>query len=226
MAFKLSVSIMAVPQRRLLVNSMLKGLPDKTPVSYDLKRRGIWENAKLAWMSYDRSASHHLLLQDDLELCDGFMDVSLKLVEVFPEAIIGLYHNRMQATQEAKNKGLNWIKFNVVNNACANIMPTAWIPEFVYWCEKHVEPNYRHDDGRLCLWQLHGNRKAECYFTAPTVVEHLMPSDSSAHNNNRNRVSGWFDKRLPAQIDWAATKDKPLRKHIGVMDSTKDAYVP
>lgn len=221
---KVSITIMGCPERLSHIRWMKERLPADTQLSLDLKHKGVWPNARKSWLLFDKSCSHHLVIQDDVLLCKDFYETICYLTELLPDNILGLYHNQSVDDEAGRNNNIHWLQTNVVSTAQGLIFPSRLIPDFIHFADTHVEPSYKHDDSRIGLWQKYGNGP-KSFFTIPTLLEHLEPSGSLLHNNNRKRVSGWWvgETNSGLAVDWKAGLTNPIKQHISLMKNTERA---
>jgi hypothetical protein len=99
---KISVSVMHAPWRSDRVDSLrciLEQIPQATVVSDDKRdgtltvagRTGPWPIASRAWHARDLQATHHIVLEDDAELCNDFLEHASNAVTAQPDAAISLF---------------------------------------------------------------------------------------------------------------------------------------
>lgn len=127
MTVRLSTVIMCHPSRRgsarrvaeragPLIARVIED-PDPTGCPSPLR------TAKLAWGAVANGATHHLVLQDDVELCDGFADHARALVRRHPRAAIALAvlwnspYNAYRVRQAA-----------VTGHCAVRLAPWEWVP--------------------------------------------------------------------------------------------------
>lgn len=98
---KVDVRIMAVRARReKFILPLLESLglsEDETVIYDDRGRKGdAMYNAKRAWMSPgDNDATHRIVLQDDVELSSGFLEIAEKCADNFPLAVFSFFNTRI-----------------------------------------------------------------------------------------------------------------------------------
>ncbi len=179
---KVSISIMAIPFRRANVEKIVSKIPE-IPISviYDTKSEGCWQTAKKAWRSMPPDATHHLVLQDDIDVCDNFYATVLKVVEANPKAIISLFASRFRAEEmaDAQARGVSWMVRSRGLTAQAILMPRQYVIDFLYFCAMNIREGVwkpDQDDIRVRIWQ--NERKYPTWFTVPELVDHksLLPS--------------------------------------------------
>lgn len=92
---EISVAVMTHPNRRRLAGELearLPGLPVRRAEDPDpWAPAATARTATLAWSRTAQDASHHLVLQDDSAVCDGFAELLRRVVETRPDAAICLH---------------------------------------------------------------------------------------------------------------------------------------
>ncbi|MDW4901628.1 hypothetical protein RB625_24745 [Streptomyces californicus] len=171
---RLSASVMTVPERVVHARSISTELGD-IPVITDTSRGGPLRNSLRAWKAYDLSASHHLLLQDDIALAPDLIARMEAACAAHPDAILSGYaswHTSSGAAMRlAAVSGASWVE--TVGDGyfptLAMVMPTAYIGEYVEFAERYRDV-IKHDD-HVVFWFLrqHGIR---ALISAPAMVEH------------------------------------------------------
>jgi len=123
MAVKLSVAIMAVPERKDRVNALLRKLGNWTipvKVLYDEHHNGPWYNWQRAALEQAPGATHHLILQDDIIPSQNFLAAARRAIEANPNVPISFFSTRKGIT-EARQRGKSWAKSNG-----GQLMAQAW----------------------------------------------------------------------------------------------------
>jgi len=191
MTVKLSLAIMTHPARAGLIPQLVKRLGPRTPrqIISDVTSQGVWRTARRAWEAAPRNATHHLVLQDDVIPCRKFYQAALDAIGAVPDRPISFYANRKIITA-ALEAGSSWAVIPDGAWGQAMCLPASMIPDWIAWCDRHVDKSFRHDDTRLTLWLLYVQRPVFC--TVPSLVEHGLPAQSLAGNSNRNRVARCF----------------------------------
>lgn len=86
-----------------------------------LNRRGCWPIARRAWearLSFDRAfppAQHHLVLEDDAQICAGFSIHLIDVVQRAPLACVSLFHGDRDCS-------------------VATVMPSFFVAMWLDWC--------------------------------------------------------------------------------------------
>jgi hypothetical protein len=205
----ISVKIMATPKRTKYLSSMLKSLKlDKSIVVFDDRKKGgdAMYNARRCWLSplEHNQVTHRLVLQDDLELVDNFLDIVKQALDSFPDAIWSLYSSRIYyEDRESDDTPYLSIKGNGVHGQ-AIIIPVKYIKDCFNWIDETLGFDYPHDD---CAIGTYANVKnIPVYTTIPSLVQHLAPNESALKYNNKNKISKVYEGKDVSHIDWTNKK--------------------
>lgn len=196
------------PVRAELIPPLLDKLGHDVPVIVDENSDGIWETAKRAWLSFDSRATHHLVLQDDIRVCNNLLDALPKILRfVHPLDSISLC-SQIQATETARERNLSWLRTKRVQHGQALIQPTSQIADWIAWCDYYVRPEYRFDDGRLEMYLR--DRDRWLWSTIPALVQHDDNGSVSKQVQNTEKTSESYDIDYyigdngdPFSIDWS-----------------------
>lgn len=198
---KLSISIMTHPKREQLAEKLAENVFNETKVYpkvlVDSDSKGHVFNGKRAWLSYEDSASHHLVLEDDIRLCKGFGSLLSKVIEIKGFSLLSLFH--------IKNKQLwfypesNFVKMTHISWNQAIILPTPYIP----WLNRVFEQNsYKWVDDYLT--DLCKGFKLDMWLVIPNLVQHVLPHNSLTGNpkklGRKERISPIFWDDFPQEI--------------------------
>jgi hypothetical protein len=160
-------------------------------------RQGVWFNAKRCWKSAGK-ATHHLVLQDDIVICNNFVNGIFKVIEAFPNDIISLFHG----PRKNFDGSCRWGQSEGVWGQ-AIVMPTGIVQEFLNWEEDNIHPSFMHDDSRVSLFAINTGRRVKVPF--PNLVNHRDTELKSVLGNkwSKPRVSSDFmGARDPFDFDW------------------------
>lgn len=209
-ATKVSVSIMAHPDRAHHVETLQAALGARVPVGWDEEgppRRDpdrIWRTARRAWELRDPAADWHLLLQDDAIVAANLLDELPGALEQVPQrAVVSLYLGDGrplsatwgQVTAEAQNVGASWIVAPRVMWGVGVLVRTAMIPDMLSWCDRQ---HGIADDMRVGRW---GQRsRLETWYTWPCLVDHPDGGSLIGHGGGRTARSFRRDAR---GADWS-----------------------
>lgn len=130
------------------------------------KRLGSWPMAERAWRSSSAEATHHLVLEDDAHLCDGFVDLALNAITARPDAALSLFRGK---------------------RACSvgTVLPVASIAPWLSWVSSSPESG-RHLPHHDCLIDA-GMRRLSVphFYTVPSLVEHRQMESLLKHDHVR-----------------------------------------
>lgn len=212
---RLSVTIMAHPSRIEHARDTVKKLKEDSPdtgfgIVVDENGDGVWHTAQAAWRHrVDDTATHHLVLQDDLGVCrDLVKGVEAALEHVPPKTPVSLF-SRWKFIEQAHARNSSWAACKTNATACATVLPVDLIEEWIEWSICNVPKEVIHDDERLDMWCYETD--AVTWITVPSLVEHLG-SDRSLVKRENGRVSKGDrlatryigDDRSALEIDFSA----------------------
>lgn len=197
--------------RHLVVERQREEVPGLLVV-HDRHRTGAWDVTRDAYRGLlvrFPEATHHLVLQDDMQPCKGFLGLARGAVEARPDHPICLFTMR-KITREAYERGDSWAVSNEGGWGGSVIHPASWTEPYLTWDRGHVDPSYSSSDRRLMWWthEVEGHR--EVWHTAPSLLQHVGAGASLMGHSNRTRVASVYDED-PGPIDWTVP-DEPLRQ--------------
>lgn len=205
-----SIAIMAVREREAQVNRILSRLGGGAAVLWDDDRKGVWWNAQRAWgVGIDSGADYHVVLQDDVEVCQNFKPGAQAALSHIPENHPACFFANRRAVLKAKAQGLSWALIADGSWGQASCLPTRLINDFLGWSKRSVREEFKHDDTRLAMYGL--AKGLPFYCTAPSLVEHVGHNSSLiGHKTPRPRVATWYiGDGNPLKVDWSAGVDNP-----------------
>lgn len=174
---RLSIAIMMHPSRHEHVERMIAALnfnrtePEDSrmiTVCTDLWEEGVWTNGQKAWKSHnlDPTATHHLVLQDDLLVCRDFIaGAEAALAEIPDDAFCSFF-----AAYELRGEVVPW-RIDTVAWGQAIAAPASLCDEWIDWCSRHVRGEIRSYDRRFSLYTVKNHR--DVWHTQPSLVEHI-----------------------------------------------------
>lgn len=176
----LSIAIIHAPwstERAANVRDLLEQLPgalvvDDVDREGSLKvgnRRGCWPLARWAWCAADPTATHHLVLEDDAQLCDGFLSHVESAIAREPAACLSLFRGARDCS-------------------VATIMPVPIIAEWLTWVRESprgVRLLPHHDYLIAAGMRDLGVRRL---FAEPSLVEHRAFPSLLEHDHVRARA--------------------------------------
>ena len=219
---KLSIAIVHAPfssWRRANVISIKRALNMRDHPEHSLiiesdpgRSRSAWAVAAQAWrkcLVSSSGASHHLVMQDDVELCNNFLNGVERVVQAMPQEAISLYGNRKDF-DVAKLEVRHWIGYKDPCWGVAVILPAEVTRDWLAWNNKYIKPEYPHDDVRLAAFLLFNDKRMWC--PAPSLVEHLGAGKSLLSHKTPivNRARWYIGSADPTAIDWVAALKNPI----------------
>jgi hypothetical protein len=165
----------------------------------DFKKHGHWYNAKRCWKAgLEVDSTHHLLLQDDIRVCNNFIAGVLALIEAVPDQILNLFFGHRKDFDGTSR----WGSAESVWGQ-AIVMPKNILSEFLEWEAANIKPEFIHDDSRVSLFMAATNRRAMVPF--PNLVDHRDTEMKSVlgHPRGVRRTSiDYMGTRNPLDFDW------------------------
>lgn len=207
------VAVMAVPERADRVSRLLERLDlDESAVSWDPDRighaRNWWRACRLAagrpWRrEYEgRPVSHALVLEDDVTVCRDLVPAVERIVRLHPHDVLGLYANRREV-DVARAQGRSLVRVRDVWNDQAFCYPLGWLAALRRDFLAHPELDTQDAGADGLRRRLRPG--LETLVTAPSLVDHALPTDSTLGHNHPSRRARWFlgEEVSALSIDWS-----------------------
>lgn len=240
--FSLSVEILSHPRRFDLAAELYIALqPQAARIGAELAWRrdlpvsdppSIWPAARQLWLQ-PTTASHRLVLQEDLEVAPDLLSQVLRQLAVLPSAPICLLLMNNATEVAARQPDQHWLVKNWCWESQALVLPLPWAQRWVAWCDATVpdedarrrDPNRRlADDNRLGLYcRVH---RELIWYCLPSLVEHRRPDlaqsiwfeQAPAARRTLERIQvgrravwPWTADPDYPHISWSAGVERPLR---------------
>ena len=208
MSTKLSISIMAHPSRKEWVEEIKTKMNEDIHVEWD-RKISLWDTARRAWLSFDPTATHHLVLQDDIIPSKNLRATLEKAIQHSGDNIVCLFifqeffkDNQQSKYDMAFNSSKPWLKVNKTILAPAVIMPTKYIEEFVKFGDK--QKHLPADDTKMSAFC--DRKNIGVLLTVPSLIEHkdqkslvgVSTKDRTAYKfigeNNSGEFLSWNSK--------------------------------
>lgn len=200
---KLKVKIMGVPSREENINKLVDelGLKSSDVVYGDESIGRPYETSKTAFTTkLGKGTTHILVIQDDVEVCEDFIENVTKVVDVFPNDILTFFN-----PQYSTYRGFNYyvVNSNVRMFGQAICMPVDVAKQCFNWCEDTLPDMFKIDDD-LNIKRFAEANHVRIVGTVVPLVQHLVSAVPSAMNNPFAVLwtSTLYDKQLPSRIDW------------------------
>ena len=208
---RLSIAIMAVPERRALVFELLEILNKRVPVLWDIGHKGAKWNAERAWSSISGNATHHLVLQDDAIPCRNFISLAENALDHSDDALVTFFNPRKEIVK-AKERGDSWVRMTSFQWAQATALPVGRVSQFLRWSKNSLSKEYPHDDVALGIFAELADLPIYC--TVPNLVDHRNPKEVKSdlgHNTPSSRTSyDFLADQDGYKIDWSKGLKNPL----------------
>lgn len=198
----IDIRIMAHPSRYDNVMKILLQLSlSKDVVVWDDRKHGgdAMYTARKAWnLPIPDGCTHRLVLQDDIEICDGFLDIIDVVAKKHPSQIVSFFHCE---NYDGENRYVNTSRLW----GCAVMIPTCLLKgcwEYIKhipkepWCTK-PELVMPHDTDCIMLWAIENS--VPIINTVPSLVQHI--GDNSLVGIKEKRIAQDFIKS-PAINGW------------------------
>lgn len=151
--------------------------------------------ARKAWnLPIPNGCTHRLVLQDDIEICDSFLDIIDMVAQKHPSQIVSFFHcERYDKETKYVNTNRLW--------GCAVMIPTCLLKkcwEYIEripdepWCTK-PELVMPHDTDCIMLWSVKDS--VPIINTVPSLVQHI--GDNSLVGMKEKRIAKDFVKSPP-----------------------------
>lgn len=206
MKYKCDVKIMAVKPRREMVLRMCEqlGLEEKDTVIYDDRPQGggpQYTRKKCWFAPIPEGVTHRVVLQDDLEVCDNFVEIVNEIVNVHPEFIFSLFCSRMRYEYALPNSPYVVIKgCNAWGQGI--MMPLKFVKPLYDFVDTELCPDFPRDDGIYAWWAQ--KEKMHILTTVPSTIQHLCPKDSTIGFNDARKISKVWRGRDLSDVNWKA----------------------
>lgn len=170
---KLSITVMAHPSREKWVNEIISKIGGDINVVWD---RGVslWDTSRRSWLSYDKNATHHLVIQDDTIPSENLRETLEEALSYISKEIVSIctIAYKMNSKEQAEYHRLftnnkRWYLNTNILGAPAIIVPVEYIEDMIKYCDILKDPD---DDNRIKNYcDIHG---ARVYNSVPSLVEH------------------------------------------------------
>lgn len=202
MNYTLDIRIFGVTKRmdNIQYNQKFLGLPD-SQIFLDKTYEGCVPTARRAYC-YPTDATHILVLQDDIGLCNGFLDICHRMIEAQPDAIISLFPWQFRKHKSIKLRSIRELESPYVSttdvSGCGVIMPTKYAKP----CWDSIPEDALCDDTSINAWAK--DNGISVITTLPAILQHI--GNISVMDITRIlRYTVFFD-RDPQWADWDNTK--------------------
>src|SRR5690349_8192337 len=83
-------------ERVIMLNNIINKLGDLSilnefSICDDVNKNGTWYNCKRSWNKIPNDSTHHLVLQDDMMVCDNFLLTLHNILKINSKNIINIF---------------------------------------------------------------------------------------------------------------------------------------
>jgi len=182
---KFSVAIMMHPRREKYREYLISKLGNVQIITD--RGKGIWDTARRAWLSYDKTADYHLVIQDDAIIGKNFYQNLEKEILAHPGMAYCLYYGQRKDIDILNLK--KWIKAGGVEKSevhwgVALCIPVSIIDDFIKEADKLTRYE-KHDDTKLSKYLI--KKKIKVWYPIPSLVDHRWEEKSLMEINYSNK---------------------------------------
>ena len=176
----ISIKIVGVREREYMIDEMNRQLQlSAGDIIYDERPGGgyAFPMLKKAWLDpYAEEETHRVVLNDDLELCDDFINICNQIAKAQPNSIVSFfstYFNSSYCDQEIQKLQTPYVRHDVGIYGCAIMMPKDVAIE----CMEFTSMNY--PDIKFesrAFTQFAREKDIPIITTLPCLVQHIGDS--------------------------------------------------
>ena len=189
------IRIIGVPERmdNIMQTKELLNVKDEN-IFIDEYHLGLLQNAGKAWLK-PTDATHVMVLQDDIILCNSFLYYCEKIVSMFGELIISLFPIQFINRKVVGRLPIQspYILTNELSG-CGIIMKR----EYIYPCVLSWSDELYGDDVNIQAWAK--RNLIGIITTIPSLIQHI--GIQSVFDNSRSIGSFWDFREDPSEVDW------------------------
>ena len=208
--FMVDIRIMASPKRETNVKYIL----NKLKMSDDIV---VWDDrpnggdamytARKAWLSpIDKDTTHRLVLQDDIDICENFIENVEEIAKRNPDNIVSLI-NFLNPTNYPNKRGTPYYQVSVVPG-CAIMMPSYMITNCMDWCDNYEDKSLAiHDD--LMISKFANTNGVKLVTILPCIVQHCGAESLLSIKYSWDRICKNYDPN--PNVDWSIHSIQKVR---------------
>lgn len=196
---KIDVRIFGVTERLFQIekNKKILELPDNR-IFMDCEHIGCAPTAFRTWSYSDeesQSATHIMVLSDDVELCEDFMSYCYRIIAAHPDKIISFFPLTLAKRSQVSRLPTKTPYVQVESCSGAAIMMPA---QYVKPCLDFWDHKIRGDDTNITRWAKANN--ITILTTLPSIIQHL--DCVSIFDPLRNLGGTEFFEPDPSYLNW------------------------
>jgi hypothetical protein len=177
---RISVAVTHHPARAHWIEGVVSRFSDAErrvyPVVYeDTDSRGLWHIARQAWLGYDPQADYHIVTEDDVLACSGFVGMAIEALTALTaargETLPACFYCPRGAVAEAQARGHSWLLIDDGFWGQAQVLPTRMIEGMIEWVDRVWLPGIKNrGDARPCMFIM--EQGMPVHVSVPSLVEH------------------------------------------------------
>jgi FAD/FMN-containing dehydrogenase len=188
----LSFAIQHHPSRADLLPRLLEAVPEAFVCSDPEPETKLnWPVGRLAWGSFSKDATHHVVLEDDAIPCAHFREAVELAIAARPTYCLSFWANKKEVGEALVNR-FAWVRSPKFYGTVCVALPTPWILAFIEWGDGEQYEGRPSVDWRLREFLASISQRP--LLSAPCLVQHGEPAGSLlwANGGGRNRVTKFF----------------------------------
>jgi len=192
---RLSAAVMTHPARVDSARHIAASLPQLNPtVVVDTdpgKPESCLRNSRRAWGACDPTATHHLVLQDDIEVCEGFAERLVRALAAKPEQALCLFTEQGSYTSYAVRMAA------LASRSLAPVLD-HYVPTVALAMPAGVARSFAQDDDEsavqddVALLTLLDRLGVRANILVPNLVEHTGEASFVGNDHMGARRAAWF----------------------------------
>ena len=153
--------------------------------------------AKKAYLSDTGDATHLVVFQDDVELCNDFINICEQIIAAHPDKIVSLFPFDYQMySNQCENIGTPYLSVDIMSG-CGVIMPVQYIEPCFDYIKSEFDDKIEDDMG-IKKWAEHAG--VDIITTIPATIQHI--GDRSILNKYRPIQRTYYFEKNPI-ADWS-----------------------
>lgn len=153
--------------------------------------------AKKAYLSDTGDATHLVVFQDDVELCNDFINICEQIIAAHPDKIVSLFPFDYQMySDQYENIGTPYLSVDIMSG-CGVIMPVQYIKPCFDYIKSEFDDKIEDDMG-IKKWAEHAG--VDIITTIPAIIQHI--GDKSILNKYRPIQRTYYFEKDPI-ADWS-----------------------
>lgn len=211
MSARVSVTVMAHPDRERFIPELLRRLDRPAEVIWD-RYGDRWDTGRRAMLAYDREATHHLVIQDDALVCNDLVAGVERALEHVPAKAgvptpLCLYAGRIRPFRtyverlvDRARESTSWLTMAQLHWGVGIVLPTSLIEDCIAWGDGRSDiANY---DKRISRYL--DSQRITVWYPWPSLVDHRTSPSLVPGRTSRGRYAHRFlgADQSALDVDW------------------------